>query len=272
MSPGVPKIDPYSDVYINEKSKKRPSFPVEVGEKIRLHGQHFVVRLLHKTPNYEDARRRANVIYVQDCTVKLHRESIEVIASSGLSFFGGSADKATAESMEFWTRVLHRLEGQLGVVLLKPRAENIRQVGAHYARMNCGMAQQALDAGDRVRIYAREDGKCWFTIDNSFNLSESETIHPETAQRDMADVVEPHLNDWRAHPDLLPQSELQRLLGEVARAQAEVQEQLKTMVLAQVATQQQVQILVQTLQAVLPRRVEEERPESLPEGRPPYVG
>jgi len=47
-------------------------------------------------------------------------------------------------------------------------------------------------------------------------------VHPETAQRDMADVVEPHLNDWRAHPELWPQSELQRGVQTLLKGQADV--------------------------------------------------
>lgn len=270
MVPGVPNLGPTSEPSLEGK-----------GPRIRLHAQHFVVKLLHKTPAYDAARARGNVQYLQDCTVRLHKESIEVIASSGLSFLGGSADKATAESMEFWTRVFHRLESHLGVVLLKARAQNIRQVGAHYARINCGLAKEVLDAGDRVRVYAREDGKLWFTIDDSFNLNESETLHPETAGRDMADVVEPHLNDWRAHGRALwPQSELQRALQDIiARDQAEraINADLLAVVQAvaqsQVVTQQQVQILATTLGAVLgaqPRKSEDEKPTI--EVRPPYVG
>lgn len=276
MVPGVPNFDPTS-----EPSERR-------GPQIRLHGQHFVVTLLHKTPAYDRARARGNVQYVQDCTVRLHKESLEVIASSGLSFFGGSADKATAESMAFWTRVFHRLESHLGVVLLKPRAQNIRQVGAHYARINCGLAKEALDAGDRVRVYAREDGKLWFVIDNSFHLEESETLHPETGQRDMADVVEPHLNDWREHGRALwPQSEMQRTLQEVTqvlhvvaqgqleskRLQVETLELVKGVLQSQLATQQQVQVLASALGAVLGAQAKpSEEAQPVVEERPHYVG
>jgi DNA-binding CsgD family transcriptional regulator len=251
MVPGVP----------NSETTTEPSRAA--GSKIRLHGQHFVVRLLSKRPAYDQLRRRSNVQYVLDITVKLHRESIEVFASPGLSFFGASADKATAKSMEFWTRTLHRLESHLGVVLLKPRAQNVRQVSAHYARINCGMAQEALDAGDRVQLFAREDGKLWFTIDNSFNLAESETLHPETAQRDMADVVEPHLNDWREHGrDLWVQSDLQRALQDVMRQQAMVVQSIA-------ATAESLQVLARYLESQVPREPAQEMPEGW---RPPYVG
>ena len=201
--------------------------------RIRLHGQHFVIRILGKRPVYDALRRRSNLQYLNDCTVKLHKASIEVIASSGLSFFGESADHATAKSMTFWTRLFHRLESHLGVILLKARSQNIRSVSAHYARIRCGMAQEALDAGDRVHVFGRDDGKLWFTIDDSFKLEESETVHPETGQRDMADVIEPHLNDWREHAEMWPQSDLQRAVQALLSGQSDVLLGMKGLVASQ---------------------------------------
>ena len=229
--------------------------------RIRLHGQHFVVRLLSKRPVYDELRRRNNVQYLQDCTVKLHRESIEVYASSGLSFFGDSAEKATAKSLTFWTRVFHRLESHLGVVVVKARAQNIRQVSAHYARMNCGIARDAIDAGDRVRLFAREDGRLWFTIDNSFNLEESETLHPETAEQDMG-LIERQVGDWRAHPELLTMSEMQRTVQMLVQSQGEAMQALQALAVSQ-------QTLSETLGALL--RPPEARP-GPPGERPFYTG
>ena len=214
------------------KDNKRKDTPVSDGT-IRLHGQHFVIKILSKRSAYNVIRRSSNIQYLNDCTVKLHRESIEVIASSGLSFFGESADHATAKSMTFWTRLFHKLESHLGVILLKARSQNIRSVSAHYARIRCGMAQEALDAGDRVHVYGRDDGKLWFTIDDSFKLEESETVHPETGQRDMADVIEPHLNDWREHAEMWPQSDLQRAVQALMNGQSDVLLGMKGLVASQ---------------------------------------
>jgi len=49
----------------------------------------------------------------------------------------------------------------------------------------------------RIRLYSTEDNKLWFEIDNSFNLNEAETVHKETAQQDMQNIVQPFFNDLR---------------------------------------------------------------------------
>ena len=57
---------------------------------------------------------------------------------------------------------------------------------------------------DYIRVYTREDGKLWFMIDNSFNLNEAETVHPETAKADMENIIQPYFNDLRENKHLLP--------------------------------------------------------------------
>ena len=56
----------------------------------------------------------------------------------------------------------------------------------HYALIKNALAKQ-YDAEDKkLNIYS--DKGLWFVIDNSFNLHEAETVHPETADTDSAKV------------------------------------------------------------------------------------
>lgn len=177
----------------------------------RLHGQEFNAGILYRDERYKE--KAGQIIFIDGNTVRCYRDSIEVY--SGQSFFADDIQKATAKSMEYWTRFFVRLENDLKVILVKPRAQNIKLVNQHYAEIGNELATDCEMKGDKIRIYAKEDGKLWFTIDNSFNLREAETLHPHTAKEDMGKVVK-HFNDMRDNnPPTL--SELMAIQQETAK-------------------------------------------------------
>lgn len=192
--------------------------PCQPGRSIRLHGQEFCVRLLFKGDKYFKARERGNVLQVDGNTVRLHRDSLEVY--SGKSFFGESVRLVTVESFEYWGRFLARLEHDLGVVLVKSRAQNVRLVNQHYAEVGNELAGECLKRGVGVRVFTRDDGKLWFVVDDSFNFEEAECVHPETAQEDMGSVVRPFFEDLRSNrPPLL--SDVMRTLDRIVSVNEE---------------------------------------------------
>lgn len=184
--------------------------------RFRLHGQEFHIGILYKDNRYKELLEKGNIVYKDGWTVRLYRDSLEVYCS--LSFFGDSIDKITGESVEALHRFLVSLEHDFKLILIKPRVMNIRQVKAHYAEINNEMAKEVENQGERVSIKTTDDGKLWFLIDNSFNLHEAETVHPQTSKADMKEVIAPFLNDLRDSKPPLP-SEMWKLLGEVVKAQ-----------------------------------------------------
>lgn len=187
-----------------------------LNQKIRLHGQEFHINILWKNPQYKE--KIGSIIYIDGNTVRLYRDSIEVYSNK--SFYGDTANRATAESLNYWNRFFIRLENDLKVILVKPRKQNIRQVKAHYAEINNGLAKECNINADKIRLYATEDNKIWFTIDNSFNLDEAETQHTQTAKEDMQEVVAPFFNDLRDNkPPTL--SQLMTVLNEMAKINKE---------------------------------------------------
>ena len=56
----------------------------------------------------------------------------------------------------------------------------------HYALIKNALAKQYDAEGKKLNIYS--DKGLWFVIDNSFNLHEAETVHPETADTDSTKV------------------------------------------------------------------------------------
>jgi len=162
--------------------------------KMRLHAQEFNIKIISKTNKYFQSKQRGNTIQIDGNTIRLFNDSIEIY--SGQSFFEKDEQTATGRSLAYWNRFIARLEHELGVVLIKPRVQNITLVNQHYAETNSDIAKDCLDKKEKIKIITLDDGKVWFTIDNSWNLKERECIHPETAKQD-SEAVSKQLNDWR---------------------------------------------------------------------------
>lgn len=207
---------------------------------IRLHGMEFNIRLLFRSDKYFRVLGKGNVLSVDDNTVRLFKDSIEVYGKK--SFFASTAHKATVRAFSYWDRFFSRLEHELGVVIVKPRSNNIRLVNNHYAEVNNELSSDCYDKSERIMVFARDDGRLWFTIDNSLDLREAEALHPETAKRDMGDVVAPFFNDLRDNKVFLP-SDLQNLIGKV-------QTQLVELSSAQLNTHKQLDSILSLIKPV----------------------
>lgn len=227
---------------------------------IRLHGQEFNIKLIWKGERYRGRKNR--VTYVDGNRIHLYNDSVEVY--SGKSFWADDAHKATARSYEYWDSFFVRLEHELQVLILKERKANITQVKAEFAWVENELAKACVLTQEKIRVYCREDGKLWFLIDNSFNLHEAETVHPQTAQQDMQDVVMPFFNDLKENKLPLP-SEITRFIWqtqaqihELAQAQLNTQEQLSQLIELKLQKRDATRV-----QGVLPLR---------PGERPDYMG
>lgn len=216
-------------------AKTQPT--TQPNNQIRLHGQEFNIKIIWKDERYTSTLSKANQLHIDNNTVRLYKHSIEIY--SGQSFLGDTAHKATSRSMEYWNKFLLRLEQELRVILIKSRSQNIKIVNAHYAQINNGLAKECEKDKHKVRIYTNDDGKLWFTIDNSFNLNEAETLHPQTSKQDMGEVVEPFFNDLRDNKPPLS--------SDIARYIQKTQIQIERLTQAQINTQGQFDNLIKAL-------------------------
>lgn len=192
--------------------------------KIRLHGQEFNIRILWKDQNYQRILKRSNIIFLDNNTVRLYKNSLEVY--SGHSFFAEEEQKATSISLDYWKRFFVRLEAELKIILVKPRSANIKLVKQEYARTDSELSESSIERGERIRVYAEEDGKLCFITDDSFGFKEDETLHPETAKFDRK-AVDKQVNDWRLH-DPPTNSELAVHVDNVTKNQLVHSENIKT--------------------------------------------
>lgn len=163
---------------------------------IRLHGQEWNIKILYQSPKYQEIVKKSNTIFLDEHTICLHKNSIEVYAGEGKSFFADKAQKAFSDSLKYWNSFFVKLENHLNVILIKPRCQNIRLVNQHFARVNSKLQEHSVEHDYKIKIYGKDDGKLWFIADDSFGLAEDETVHPKTSKYDREEV-DKHLNDWR---------------------------------------------------------------------------
>jgi len=164
------------------------------GNKYRLHGVEFNVRLLGSSDLYDKIKSNANHVFVDDNTIRLYDGYIEIYVSK--SFFGDSVQSATAKSNKYINRLFLKIENDFKVLLVKDRSHNVKLVNAHYSEINNGLAKDCNVKKERIKVYS-DRGKLWFLIDNSFNLNEAETIDPLRSKHDMEKVVGRFFNDLR---------------------------------------------------------------------------
>lgn len=166
--------------------------------KIRLHSQEFNIKILWQNPVYQKILKTNNLKFIDGNTIKFYRNSIEIY--SGQSFYGNDAQEAMSKSLEYWKHFFARVEHELHVLLMKPTARNIKLVNQHYAHIDSEICENAIERGERIRVFAKEDGKLAFITDDSFGFKEDETVHPETAKQDR-EIIDKQVNDWRLnHP------------------------------------------------------------------------
>lgn len=196
----------------------KPTKPKERPQKIRLHGQEFNIQLLWKDYKYDQTLKKSNYIEIDGNKIRLNKKSIEVYSKK--SFYADTPHKATSRSMGYFDKLFRRLEHDLHIIIVKPRAQNIRQVNAHYAETNNELAEDCYNKQEKIRVYANDDGKLCFLVDNSYGLHEAECVHPETSQQDMQEAVQPFFNDLRDNkPPTL--SQVMHTINELAKVNQE---------------------------------------------------
>src|SRR3990167_2263457 len=167
--------------------KNRGTIQPHSTNQIRIHAQQFTIQILWKNSKYKQLLEKTNQLDIDNCTINLWQNSIEIYSNN--PFYGDTLDHALGKSAEYWNRLIARLEHEISCVLKKPRCQNIKLVRLHISETNNEIAKEIDNTGDRwFKVYAPEDNKLCFLIDNSFNLHEFEAVHSKTAVPDMRKV------------------------------------------------------------------------------------
>lgn len=206
---------------------------------IRLHGLSFRIKILNSSDYYHRLRNIKNVDHVDNNTIRLNRESLIVYIEE--EFTHPDIDKVNADCMDYLNHLLLKLENSYRIVLTRPRFTTIKQLSAHYSEINNELSKDYLERKEKLNIYARDDGKLWATIDNSFNLKEFEALHPNTAERDIRKVVNV-FNDYRENDLPLP-SETFRMINDTAKNLEDYGKHIKTHTQAMISLAESIKIL-----------------------------
>ena len=180
--------------------------------KIRLHGQEFNIKILNKSNKYQELLKKSNRIEVDKNTIRLYGDSIEVYSDK--SFIGDSENRVVKLSEQYFHNLFIKLENRLSIIILKPESMNIKQVNGHFAEMGNELAKQANKRKSQIKVFTKEDGKLWFTTDNSFKLDEAEFQHPKTGKQDSERIRET-FNDIRDNQNHLPSETRNEIIATV---------------------------------------------------------
>lgn len=172
------------------------------GTFIRLHGLEIKVEILEKKERYNKRLKEFNIVRIKGNTIRLFKNSIEIYIKS--HFTAQTVEQATAKGLDYINNLFIIIENDLGITIIKDRKQNIKLVNAHYSECNNELAKEMNKEKEKIKLYAREDGKLWFTIDNSFNLNEAETLHPASSKEDMQEAVKPFFDSLRDNKGYTP--------------------------------------------------------------------
>jgi len=115
--------------------------------------------------------------YFKENKVWLSKSSVVVFDIK--SYFGFNAVDSKKYAMSELQSFLNELQAKLGINLQFKGKYIVKTSRQHYALIRNSLAMQCRKDGTKINVY-NERG-LWFTIDNSFNLEEAETVHPNTA-------------------------------------------------------------------------------------------
>jgi len=184
---------------------------------IRLHGMEWNIKIIYKSRFYNKLPKN-KIIFIDDNTIRLYKNSIEVYSNENLKFEAEDEQRATALSFNYWQKIFNRLENKLKILIIKEGYHNINLVNSHYAEVNNELAKEYNEKKVKLKVFSTDEGKLWFEIDHSWNLNEAESKHPITSKPDMT-KVKAVFNDIRDNENIYLPSQATKLISNIIKAQ-----------------------------------------------------
>jgi len=132
-----------------------------------------------------------------------------VIIFDKASIIKNTAKEVFEEELNKIIDLIEKIEGMFKTSFKINGKYKFKVTRQHYARMKDDLAKEYNRKNKKLYIY-NEKG-LWFVIDNSFNLEESETVHPKTAKRDMDKAIVPFFNSLQENQGYTPRFVLDAL-------------------------------------------------------------
>jgi len=181
-------------------------------KNIRGHGFHFRVAIpeLKNWHNRERYLIKKEIFYKESkATWKGYRlivfgykvwlcdESLVIYAPKDKSFYHFSAQESKINALNELFAVLARVESLLNVDLKFKNKYMWKVSKQHYGKIKDSMAK--LVNTESSKIVVRYKNEEWLLFDRSLKVDEQETIHPQTADSDMDNIVVPFYNNLKDH-------------------------------------------------------------------------
>jgi len=184
---------------------------------IRGHGFHWKINIpkIPKWNKREEYFKKNNIKYIRSSEKAtwegqriiinnykcwLHNESIVIYTPKGKSFFENTAYDAYLLGLNDVQVILRRLERLLKANVKIEGKYHIRACKQHYGKIKDAVASYYNNKKEKIRCFNKK-GEEWLVIDDSFDLDETETLHPISARNDMDNGIVPFLNDLKEHLD-----------------------------------------------------------------------
>jgi len=146
---------------------------------------------------------KAYRIILNDKKIWLNKKSIVIYDKE--SYFSTTALESRKIAVYSMIETLNILKNKLNIEF---DITDFKVSRHHYSLIKNNLAIQCDKEGKRINIFNKNG--LWFTIDNSYNLHEAETLHPETALIDsigLQNYLNSHKDtNWKVTPQFLLES------------------------------------------------------------------
>jgi len=186
-------------------------------DTVRLHGMRILIKLPSRLEGWKDRvklLKKLKIDYVPIVQgqrisfekvekIWLTKDSIYIYFSTRdkkaqsqppFSWYANNADDALLIATNYILKFIGRLERHLHANFTLGGKYRIKFTNRHYSLIKNAIARKYND--ENKKFFGFDDTGCWIIIDNSFNLLELETIHPDTAHDDNK-IVQEGLNGWK---------------------------------------------------------------------------
>lgn len=145
---------------------------------------------------YRQLANRGQKLVFKDHKIHLFDRTI-IIYEKG-SFINSKAELCRNDAIEYILRIIQSLENKLGASFKINNKYLFSVRKQHYGKMKDALAKHYNQEKKKLRVW--NEGGLWFVIDNSLNLNEAETLHPQTAVKDMDSCIVPFFNSIKDKP------------------------------------------------------------------------
>jgi len=160
----------------------------KVGHSVRGHSFMWKIKL-PKQYNWEKILKSKNINYkligLKETPRIIYKERKIWLGKKNLivyepeSFFGFNSIESKKLAIYRLLKLLTTLENKLGTTFKQEEGYLFKVARQHYSLIKNSLAIQCNETGQKIQVYNRKG--LWFLVDNSYNLEEAETVHPESS-------------------------------------------------------------------------------------------